>query len=60
MKLVVNGKVVKPTLFFPNAANWGADWKTLRVPVPLAAGANTIRIGTVEPGGMYIDEISVK
>ena len=60
MKLTVNGKVVEAKLLLPNAKDWGTDWKTVTVPITIGRGANTIRLTTVESGGMYIDEISVK
>lgn len=60
MQLSVNGKVVKDRLLLPNANGWGSDWKTVSVKIPIGRGANTIRLTTVESGGMYIDEIQVK
>ncbi|GAA5509050.1 glycoside hydrolase family 2 TIM barrel-domain containing protein [Novipirellula caenicola] len=60
IKVTVNGQVVKDRLLLPNAQNWGQDWKTVSVPIRLGRGANTIRLTTVENGGMYIDEISIK
>ncbi|TWT83884.1 Beta-galactosidase [Planctomycetes bacterium CA13] len=59
MMLTVNGKVIEEKLLLPNAKNWGSDWKTLTVKIPIVRGANTIRLSTIENGGMYIDEISV-
>ncbi|YCM46563.1 glycoside hydrolase family 2 TIM barrel-domain containing protein [Verrucomicrobiaceae bacterium 227] len=59
MKLIVNGKAVKPDLFFENTGSWGNDWKTLSVKVKLNSGANTIVLSTIGKGGMYIDELSV-
>ncbi|MDF7824795.1 glycoside hydrolase family 2 TIM barrel-domain containing protein [Pontiellaceae bacterium B12227] len=60
VKVTVNGRVVAEKLMLPNAKNWGSDWKTVSVPIQIGRGANTIRLTTVENGGMYIDEISVK
>ncbi|TWU18749.1 Beta-galactosidase [Allorhodopirellula heiligendammensis] len=59
IQLSVNDQVVKERLLLPNAANWGRDWRTVDVPIRLQRGANTIRLTTVENGGMYIDEISI-
>jgi beta-galactosidase len=59
MKLMVNGKAVKPNPFFENTKSWGDDWKTLSVEVKLNSGANTIVLSTIGTGGMYIDELSV-
>lgn len=58
MKLTVNGS--SKILLFPNAKDYGSDWKVLTLPINLRAGANTIRLTTTEYGGMYIDEIQVK
>lgn len=58
MKLTVNGS--HKTLHFPNTKGYGSDWQVLTLPLNLRAGANTIRITTVERGGMCIDEIQVK
>uniref|UniRef100_UPI0035632EAB DUF4982 domain-containing protein n=1 Tax=Pontiella sp. TaxID=2837462 RepID=UPI0035632EAB len=60
IKLTVNGQVVEEKLMLPNANDWGTDWKTVTVEIPIKRGANTIRLTTVENGGMYIDEISVR
>ncbi|EMI21662.1 glycosyl hydrolase family 2, sugar binding domain protein [Rhodopirellula maiorica SM1] len=60
IKLSVNDRVVKDRLLLPNTRNWGNDWKTVRVPIRIGRGANTIRLTTVENGGMYIDEISIE
>ncbi len=60
IKLSVNGQVVQQALLLPNAADWGSGWKTVTVPIAIRRGANTIRLTTVENGGMYIDEISVR
>ncbi len=60
LQVTVNGQAVNDKLLLPNCANWGADWKTVTVPVSMKRGANTIRLTTVGSGGMYIDEISVK
>ncbi|GAA4444685.1 glycoside hydrolase family 2 TIM barrel-domain containing protein [Novipirellula rosea] len=59
-KLTVNGRVVKETLMLPNTKNWGSDWKTVTVNIPIQRGANTVRLTTIENGGMYVDEISVR
>ncbi|VGO19411.1 glycoside hydrolase family 2 TIM barrel-domain containing protein [Pontiella sulfatireligans] len=59
-KLTVNGKTIKEKLLLPNTKDWGSDWKTVTVKIPLGRGANTIRLTTVESGGMYIDEITVR
>ena len=58
MKLTINGKT--QTLMFPNTGGWGTDWKTLKVPIQLKSGANSIRLTTVESGGMYIDELKIE
>lgn len=58
MLLSVNGH--KQKLFFPNTQGYGTDWQTLDLEIQLKAGANTIRITTIEPGGMFIDSISIK
>jgi beta-galactosidase len=60
IKLTVNGQVVEEKLMLPNANDWGTDWKTVTVNIQVKRGANTIRLTTVESGGMYIDEISVR
>tara|TARA_R110002073_G_scaffold43606_4_gene121590 strand:- start:3727 stop:6774 length:3048 start_codon:yes stop_codon:yes gene_type:complete len=59
-KLTVNGRVVKETLMLPNTKNWGSDWKTVTVNIPIQRGANTVRLTTIENGGMYVDEITVR
>lgn len=58
--LSVNGKVVQQKLMLPNTKNWGSDWKTIRVPIQIGRGANSIRLTTVGNGGMYLDEIVVQ
>jgi beta-galactosidase len=60
VKLTVNGKTVNENLLLPSTGNWGSDWKTVTVCIPLGRGANTIRLTTVENGCMYIDEINVR
>jgi len=60
MKLLHNGKVVDASLLFPNTKNWGSDWATVDVKVKIERGGNTIRLQTIEGGGPYIDELSVK
>ncbi|VGO15679.1 Beta-galactosidase BoGH2A [Pontiella desulfatans] len=60
VKLTVNGQTVQAELLLPNTKDWGSDWQTLTVGIPIKRGANTIRLTTVESGGMYIDEISVR
>lgn len=59
MKLTVNGKVIDDDLLFPNTNDWGSSWKTISVNIPFDRGANTIRLTTIENGGMYIDEMSI-
>ena len=59
MKLTVNGKVIDDDLLFPNTNDWGSNWKTISVNIPFDRGANTIRLTTIENGGMYIDEMSI-
>lgn len=59
-KLTVNGRVVQETLMLPNTKNWGSDWKTVTVNIPIQRGANTVRLTTIENGGMYVDEITVR
>ncbi|MEP2775879.1 MAG: glycoside hydrolase family 2 TIM barrel-domain containing protein [Luteolibacter sp.] len=60
VELTVNGKVVQKSLLLPNTKDWGTDWKAVSVPIRIGRGANTIRLTTVENGGMFIDEISVR
>ena len=60
LKLTVNGRVVEEKLLLRNTKNWGSDWKTVTVTIPIERGANVIRLTTIENGGMYIDEISVR
>lgn len=59
IQVTVNGQVVEEALMMPGTKTWGSDWKTVTVPIRIKRGANTIRLTTVESGGMYIDEISV-
>ena len=58
--LTVNGQVVQENLMLPNTKDWGSDWKTVTVTIPIERGANAIRLTTIENGGMYIDEISIR
>ena len=60
IKLTVNGQIIQERLMLPNTKNWGSDWQTVTVSIPVARGANTIRLTTIENGGMYIDEILVR
>ncbi|MCK4563570.1 MAG: hypothetical protein KAU94_02710 [Verrucomicrobia bacterium] len=58
MTIAVNGK--STNLFFPNTKAYGTDWKTIETEIKIGAGANTIRLTTLENGGMCIDEIEVR
>jgi beta-galactosidase len=60
IQISVNGVVTHPKLLLPNAQDWGSDWKTVTVSIPLGRGANAIRLTTVESGGMYLDQILVR
>ncbi|WPJ95983.1 glycoside hydrolase family 2 TIM barrel-domain containing protein [Coraliomargarita algicola] len=60
IQLSINGKVIDKQRMLPNTKDWGSDWQTVTVPIRIGRGANTIRLSTVENGGMYIDEISVR
>ena len=60
IQVSVNGKITHEQLMLPNTNSWGSDWKTVTVDIPIGRGANTIRLTTVERGGMYIDEIDVR
>jgi len=60
IKLTANGKTIQERLLLPNTQNWGSDWKTHTVRVPVVQGANSIRLTTIENGGMYLDEISIQ
>ena len=57
MKLTVNDK--DKEIFFPNTKNCGTEWQTLKVKVKREEGTNTIRLTTIEKGGMEIDDITV-
>jgi Alpha galactosidase A/Alpha galactosidase C-terminal beta sandwich domain/Carbohydrate binding module (family 6) len=46
----VNGTVVKAGQSFPGTANWDT-WQTVNLTVPLAAGANTIRLTATTANG---------
>ena len=59
MRLVVNGKTIANALDFPDTADWGTDWKTVKITLPMDRGANTIRL-TALGNGVYIDEILFK
>jgi len=60
IQISVNGVITHPMLMLPNTKDWGSDWQTVTVRIPIGRGANTIRLTTVETGGMYIDEIAVQ
>ena len=59
MRLVVNGKTIANALDFPDTADWGTDWKTVKITLPMDRGANSIRL-TALGNGVYIDEILFK
>lgn len=60
IQVMVNGKIVRERLELPNTSAWGSDWKVVTIPIRIERGANTIRLTTVENGGMYLDEIDIK
>ncbi|MCP5536042.1 MAG: DUF4982 domain-containing protein [Akkermansiaceae bacterium] len=60
IEISVNGQTVREKLMLPNTKNWGEDWQTVTVNIPVRRGANTIRLTTTEKGGMYIDDITVE
>jgi len=57
MQLTVNGQ--SQELFFKSTQAYGSDWKARQVPIRLKSGANTIRITTIENGGMVIDSMDL-
>ncbi|MEP2776468.1 MAG: glycoside hydrolase family 2 TIM barrel-domain containing protein [Luteolibacter sp.] len=58
MALHVNGKITHPEFSLPNTGDWGKTWNTVKLPIELRSGANTIKLETIANGGPYIDEIS--
>lgn len=60
IKISVNGKTIKNKLFLPNTDNWGSSWKTIKVPIYMNRGANTLKLETLESNGLFIDEIVFK
>ncbi len=59
-KVVVNGEVVAPELFFENTGNPGRAWKTVEVDVRLKSGANRIVLSAGEPEGLCVDEVTIR
>ncbi|MDZ8117623.1 glycoside hydrolase family 2 TIM barrel-domain containing protein [Pontiella agarivorans] len=59
VKLIINGVLVNDQLLLPNTRRIGKEWATIKVPVEIGRGANTIRI---EPrnAGLLIDEILIR
>ncbi|MGJ8651761.1 MAG: sugar-binding domain-containing protein [Opitutaceae bacterium] len=58
IRLTVNDQ--SKELMLPNTKDYGKDWQIFEQSITLGGGANTIRLTTIESGGMYIDEITVK
>ncbi|MFF5207253.1 discoidin domain-containing protein [Streptosporangium sp. NPDC000396] len=59
MDVLVNGTVVADELAFDGTGAW-TTWKTTSITVPLAAGANTIRVvSTTANGGPNLDHLVV-
>ncbi|WP_255580375.1 glycoside hydrolase family 2 TIM barrel-domain containing protein [Flavobacterium sp. UMI-01] len=57
IQLTVNGKLAQKELFLPNTAHKGNSWNTVKIPIKIERGANTIVIETLNDKGLYIDEI---
>ncbi|GAA2808722.1 hypothetical protein GCM10010505_38620 [Kitasatospora aburaviensis] len=60
MDVTVNGARVATGHVFPPTADW-ATWSTTSLPIPLKAGANTVRVtSTTADGGPNLDRITVR
>jgi mannose/cellobiose epimerase-like protein (N-acyl-D-glucosamine 2-epimerase family) len=58
LDLSVNGAVVRPQVSFPNTGGWSA-WKTVTVPVTLAAGTSKVRLTSAGFNGPNLDSLTV-
>ncbi len=58
VELIING--VSQIIKLPVSNTFLTDWLTIKVPVKLDAGANTIEISSLQEDGLAIDEIKIK
>jgi uncharacterized delta-60 repeat protein len=59
LELKVNGSVVQTKLAFPPTGAW-TSWKTVKVTVSLATGANKVRLTATGASGANIDSLVVR
>ena len=60
MSLSVNGERTHAEFHLPNTGGWGNGWSTVKLPIRLRSGANTIKLETVANGGPLIDDIKIE
>ena len=59
LTLFVNDQKLR-TLTFKNTGSWHKDWKVLATEIPLAAGANEVKLVAHAEGGPSLDKIFLK
>lgn len=59
LQVTLNGEVLT-TAKFPQTASWGSDWKTIKIPTTLRAGANTLILETTGKSAPNLDEVEFR
>ncbi|GAA3638464.1 glycoside hydrolase family 2 TIM barrel-domain containing protein [Flavivirga jejuensis] len=59
IKVTVNGKVISNKLFLKNTDNKGSSWSSVKIPILIDRGANTIKLETLDNKELFIDEITI-
>jgi hypothetical protein len=57
LELRVNGQVVQASMAFASTGSW-STWRTVTARVPLAAGANRVRLTAIGSGGPNVDSMT--
>ena len=53
-------KVVNNKLLIPNISDLENDWNTIKIPIQMNRGANTIKLVALDDHAVLIDEIIIK
>jgi len=56
----VKYKVVNNKLLIPNISDLENDWNTIKIPIQMNRGANTIKLVALDDHAVLIDEIIIK
>ncbi|WP_373941774.1 DUF4982 domain-containing protein [Polaribacter sejongensis] len=60
IKVIVSDKVVRKEVLLSNTQHSGNNWKTVKIPIKIGRGANTILIESLGNDEVLIDEILIK